>query len=161
MPCKTSFSYFAGPAKATLHGVVLKIFEKGRFFDLIDENGGEPGVRLEGSGNRRNNNGVWLKAKPRPQARSRRDPALSGAQPMTAQERVLLISLSPRAAPRRVATAQQRGQPTHEQLQLEFQKFSQDRTDPLMHLGWFARLFVHVRPKRKAWPVNHTAPPVG
>jgi hypothetical protein len=66
MPCKTSFSYFAGPAKATLHGVVLKIFEKGRFFDLIDENGGEPGVRLEGSGNRRNDNGVWLKGEAAP-----------------------------------------------------------------------------------------------
>ena len=44
---------------------------------------------------------------------------------------VLLINLSLRAA-RGVATAQQCGQPTHEQLQLEFPKLSHDRIDPLM-----------------------------
>jgi hypothetical protein len=32
--------------KPTLHGVVLKIFEKDRL-EFIDENGGGPGVRLK------------------------------------------------------------------------------------------------------------------
>jgi hypothetical protein len=83
--------------------------------------------------------------------------ALGSAPAARLGELILLISLSPRAAARGVATAQQRCQPIYEQLQLEFAKFSHDRIDPLMHLGRSARLLVHVSTKRKARPVNHTA----
>jgi len=57
---------------------------------------------------------------------------------------------------KRVGSTQERRKPVREQLQFEFAKFSQDGTDPLMHLGLSAWLG-YVRAKRKIWAINHTA----